>query len=193
MNKFRSAALGLAILAGSAATAAAQSTTTPNRTPAAAGERQGRGPYGTSGRMGGRRMGKPRMGGCRMGGRRTGERMEAGLFDGIDLSADQKARIQTIRDRYRAEGDSLRDVARPDMEAARNARRNGDSTAARASFDRTAAVREKMRALHERQASEVRGVLTADQQRKYDANLAELKTRRQEKGKDGAGKRRKQA
>jgi Spy/CpxP family protein refolding chaperone len=179
MSKLRSAALGLAILAGSAATATAQSTT-PSTTPPAAGARHGGwrkggdaadGQYGARGRMGGR--------------------MQAALFKGIDLSADQKARIKAIRERYQAEGKSLRESVKPDMDAARAARSRGDSTAARAAFERTAGAREKMRALRDRQMGEVRGVLTASQQTQFDANLADLKARHQEHGKRGGkgGKR----
>lgn len=173
MSKFRSAALGLAILAGSAATAAAQSTTQPGTTPPAGQHQRHGGHYGARGHMGGGRMG-------------------AALFKGIDLTADQKARIKTIRERYQAEGKSLRDSAKPDMDAARAARSRGDSTAARAAFERTAGVREKMRALHDRQVNEVRGVLTAAQQKQFDANLADMKARRDahEKGGDWKGGKR---
>ena len=178
MNKLFSAALGLALIAGSAATAAAQATT-PQTTPPAAGARHGGGKHGGHGMMG-------------AGHGQMGERMQAALFKGIDLTADQKARIKQIHERYAAEGKSLRESARPDVKAARDARRGGDTTAAKAAFARTADERQKMRALHERAMADVRAVLTPAQQQKFDANLADMKARREAHQKEHGGRMQRQ-
>jgi len=61
------------------------------------------------------------------------------------------------------------------MQDARAARQRGDSAAARAAVDRTAGDRAKLHELAQRELSEVRGILTPDQQQRYDANVATMK------------------
>ena len=162
MIRIRSVALGLAILACSAAVAGAQSTTaTP---PAGAHGRHEHGAWDKGGRKG------------MMGGR---------VFKGIDLTADQKTRIKAIGERYRSEFRTLRGADQKGAQAnTQGARRE------RPNF--TPEQRQQMQSLRERQMAEVRGVLTAEQQKQFDANLADMKARREAHQKERGARTQKQ-
>jgi Spy/CpxP family protein refolding chaperone len=154
-------ALALSLTAGAATTAFAQATPAPGA-PRAEQERprgeRGEGRRGWGGRKGGRR-----------------------LLNGVDLTEAQRTQMRAIRDKYGAEHRTMRESMRPAMQEARQARQRGDTAAARAAFARTADTRAKMRALVERQTAEVRGILTPEQQRTFDANLAAAKQRQAER------------
>ena len=94
-----------------------------------------------------------------------------GLLRGIELTQAQRDQVKTINEKYRAEFQTLRESLQPDMKAARDARQRGDSAATRAAWDRNSAGREKMQALMEKQRADLRGVLTAEQQKTFDANV----------------------
>jgi Spy/CpxP family protein refolding chaperone len=88
---------------------------------------------------------------------RRGGGMGGMLLKDIKLTDDQKAQIKTIRERYLPQQMELRKAAQavggpPD-----------------------AATRAKMSDLRDKQAAEIRAVLTADQQKTFDHNLHELK------------------
>ena len=83
-----------------------------------------------------------------------GRRMQ-GVLKGITLTGDQQAKIDSIRASSRAQMPAFTPGARPDS-----------------------ATREKMRELFRRQMEEIRGVLTPDQQKIFDRNLAEMRGRR---------------
>jgi Spy/CpxP family protein refolding chaperone len=83
-----------------------------------------------------------------------GRRMEL-LLHGITLTAAQQAKVDSIRARYRADMPAITPGARPDS-----------------------ATREQMREHFRRIADEVRAVLTPDQQKVWDQNVAELRARR---------------
>lgn len=80
-----------------------------------------------------------------------GRRMEM-LFRGITLTPAQQAQVDSIRARYRAQMPAF---TPPDS-----------------------ATREKMRERFRRQAEEIRAVLTPDQQKVWDKNVAEMRERR---------------
>jgi Spy/CpxP family protein refolding chaperone len=90
------------------------------------------------------------------GGPGGGARGEQMLLRGITLSADQQQRIDTIRTRYRAQMEQMRQQS------------GGDRT--------------QMRATMEKQQAEIRGVLTTDQQVQFDQNVAEMRARAQQGG-----------
>lgn len=162
MIRLRTAALGLAILAGSATIASGQSTTAPGAQPPSA--RQDRGERGGwEGRKG-----------------HKGEHGMRALFRDITLTADQKTQVKAISDRYRTQRQSLAESMKPAMTEARNARQRGDTVAARAAFDRTADTRSRLSALRDQELREVRDVLTAAQQQTFDRNVSEMKTRMQQ-------------
>ena len=90
-------------------------------------------------------------------GRRGGGRSEWLLKD-INLTDAQKDQIKTIREKYVPQQMELRKAAQ-----------------ATGSVDE--ATRAKMADLQEKQAAEIRAVLTADQQATFDKNLAAAKER----------------
>ncbi|HEX8848184.1 MAG TPA: hypothetical protein VF761_01495 [Gemmatimonadaceae bacterium] len=92
-----------------------------------------------------------------MGG---GERMQQMLFNGITLTSAQQAQIDSIQARHRGEMQGL------------DPRNNPDD-------------REKMRQMMETRMSEIRAVLTADQQAVFDKNVADMRARRGGRGMGG--------
>ena len=91
------------------------------------------------------------------GGMRRGQGMGGMLLKDITLTDAQKAQIKTIREKYLPQQMELRKAAQatggpPDE-----------------------ATRSKMMDLQEKQAAEIRAVLTADQQKVFDSNLKEMR------------------
>ena len=83
---------------------------------------------------------------------------QARLLKGIQLTAQQQQQVQAIRDKYRGQMQQLRSQsgdAKPD-------------SATRAQF------RQQM----EQQLGEIRNVLTPDQQKTFDQNVAQMRERR---------------
>lgn len=101
----------------------------------------------------------PRMG--RQGG------MSKMLFNGIDLTDAQKAQIQQISEKYKAQHEALR-PAGGQMQGPPD-----DATHA------------KMEAIMTQSNAEYRAILNADQQKIFDQNLAEMKSRMDQHMKHG--------
>ncbi|MGI8498361.1 MAG: hypothetical protein ACR2OG_12345 [Gemmatimonadaceae bacterium] len=80
------------------------------------------------------------------------------LFNGITLTDAQKAQIDSVRARYRAQMPARTPGTPPDE-----------------------ATREKRRGLMKAQSDEIRALLTDDQKKIYDANLAEMQSRMQQR------------
>jgi protein CpxP len=95
----------------------------------------------------------------RHGGGPHGDRM----LEDLNLTKDQKAQVQLIRDKYRLKADSLRT----------------ESTA----HDSTS--RAQFRTVMTQEFGEIRAVLTPDQQKKFDDKLAKMKERREQHGDHG--------
>lgn len=131
MSWIRMAVAGVAFL-GAASVSAAQA---PQGAPPAHGDHAG--PQ-KSGRGGGSKM----------------------LFNGIELTEAQKAQVQQISDKYRAQKEALRSAG---------GQMGAPDDAARAKMG------ELMNASH----AEYRAILTADQQKIFDQNVAEMKARKQ--------------
>ena len=134
-----------------------------------------------------------RQGEVRRGDRSRGERDKMrqvgvrGLFRGIDLTQAQRDQMKTVNEKYRAQFQTLRESLKPDLKAAHDARQRGDTVAARAAFERTKPARDQMQALMQQQRTEVRALLTAEQQKTFDANVAQMKDRMEKgRGKRGA-------
>lgn len=108
-------------------------------------------------------------------------RAERGLFSGIDLSSDQRARIDSIHKKYQAEYKPLRDQMKPAMKEARAARQSGDSAKVQAARQSMSTERDKMQALHKQEMAEVRAVLTPEQQATFDKNASNLQKRMSER------------
>ena len=92
-------------------------------------------------------------------GQGRGERMGGMLLKEINLTDAQKAQVKTIRDKYVPQLQELRKASQatggpPDE-----------------------ATRTKMMDIQNKQAADIRAILTADQQATFDKNLAEMKAR----------------
>jgi Spy/CpxP family protein refolding chaperone len=95
-----------------------------------------------------------------LGGPGGAGRMDQALLRGVTLSPDQQQRVDSIRTRYRAQMDQMRQQQSGDRDAART----------------------QMRATMEKQQAEIRAVLTPDQQTQFDQNVAEMRNRMQQGG-----------
>jgi Spy/CpxP family protein refolding chaperone len=115
-----------------------------------------------------------------------GARGRGGMLRGLELSEAERTKLAAIRARHRTEGQSLRTTRRPAMLELRAARLKGDTAAVRALRDRDAGGRTQLEALHDRQLAEIRGALSAENQRLFDGNVA----RRAEQAKQRVGGRR---
>lgn len=102
---------------------------------------------------------------------RQGGRGEGALLRGITLSAQQKDQVKQIRERYRPQFQQI-------QQSLRQARQqSGAQAQGRAGFDRNSPQFQQLRSLREQELRDVRAVLTADQQRTFDQNVAQLKQR----------------
>jgi len=111
------------------------------------------------------------------------------LLRGVTLTDAQRNQLRAISDRHRTEARALQDAARPANVEARSARQRGDTAAARRAWARGAEQRRQLAALRERHVAAMRGVLTAEQQRQFDANRAEFQARAGERrGMRGPGR-----
>ena len=99
------------------------------------------------------------------------------LLKGITLTADQKAKLKDLR-----KAEKPNDEFKKAMENARAARQRGDTAAARAQMQ---ALRPQMEQARERQVAAIRSILTPEQQKQFDANVATWKEHAAERGKDG--------
>ena len=164
MTKIQSTIAALAMVTALGAVAQAQSTTVPGA---------GR-VHSDSTWKRGRANGPRKMG-------RNGEMR--GAFRGVTLTDAQKTQMKAIHQKYAAQSKPLMESMRPAMTEERSARQRGDTAAARAAFARTADTRAKFDALRQQERNEVRGILTADQQKAFDANLANRKEHGRGRGK----------
>ena len=105
-----------------------------------------------------------------------------GLFRGVRLSDAEKTKLKAIRQTYRPETETLRGTLAPALKEVRAARQKGDTVAARAAFERTKADREKLRELMQRQKTDIRGALSAENQRRFDENVKQVAQRHEGRG-----------
>ena len=146
--------LGLALVVGAAGAAAAQSAQRPNARP----DTTERGHRGWDGERGGRRRGGP----------------DGMLLKGITLTDAQKTRLKALREEHKSEMQKSREQFGAVMQEARAARERGDTATARAKMEQ---VRSQMDRQRERQIATLRTILTAEQQKQLDANIASWKER----------------
>ena len=112
-------------------------------------------------------------------GGQDGMMMQQMLFKGITLTAAQKAKIDSMHQADRSAMQAQRGQERPDFKAIREAREKGDTATANKLI---AEQRAKMQAQHETHLAAVRAILTSDQQKQFDANVAEMKKHQGEWG-----------
>ena len=160
MSIVRTMALGALMVVGVAGVSAAQTTTAP-RTRADTGSFRHR---------------------DRVAGRRGNEGFAFGRD--LNLTDAQKAQIKTIRQKYQPQREALRAQSKPYMDAARAARQKGDTAAFRSNMLKARQLGESARA---QEMSEVRAILTPDQQAKWDARQKAAADHRGRAGKKGWG------
>ena len=92
------------------------------------------------------------------------------LFRGVTLTDAQKEQIKTIRQKYAQERRSL---------VGQDRQRGGDAQTQRVRPDSAARAQRmtQMRDLMQREITETRGILSADQQRTFDQNVATMRER----------------
>jgi periplasmic protein CpxP/Spy len=150
--------IGLALLVGAGSLAAQTTQPAPK-----AGEHRGHGEQGAKAR-GDRAMRGP-------GG--------GFLLRGIELTEAQKTRLKALRTETASEKKAERAQFRTVMQEARKLRQSGDTAAARAKL---APVQAKMQQERQQELASIRNILTAEQQKKFDANVAEAKERTGKRG-----------
>jgi Spy/CpxP family protein refolding chaperone len=156
--------LGLALVVGAAGAAAAQSSRPDSRpdTTHARGNRADRGERSMR--------------------QRGGRGPEGALLKGITLTDAQKTRLEALRKEQRPEMEKTREQFGAVMKEAREARQRGDTVTARSKMEQVRGQMEKQR---ERQVASLRTILTADQQKQLDTNVAEWKERGHKGGRKG--------
>lgn len=108
------------------------------------------------------------------------------LLKGITLTDAQKTQLKALRPQ--GGRDSVdRTVQRATMEKIREARQRGDTVTAKALMQE---ARVKMQREQEQHVAQIRRILTADQQKQFDANVAEMKQRMAQRGDKPLGGRR---
>ena len=138
-----------------------------------------------------------RQGEFRRGDRPRGDRGQLrqagmrGLFRDITLTQTQRDQMKTVNEKYRTQFQTIRESLKPDLKAAHDARQRGDTAAARAAFERTKSGRDRAQALMQQQRTEIRALLTPEQQQTFDKNIAQMKERMDKRmEKRGEGKHR---
>ena len=113
-------------------------------------------------------------------GRRGGDRDARAMFRDVALTDAQKQQVKTIVEKYQPQRQAL-------MKQVRDRREGGQ----RPDSAFLAGIRTQRQQLQERQVSEIRSLLTADQRTKFDSNVSAMKDReakRAAKMKDGKGR-----
>ncbi|HYD53532.1 MAG TPA: Spy/CpxP family protein refolding chaperone [Gemmatimonadaceae bacterium] len=135
----------------------------------------------------GEHRGHERRGG-QQGDRRAqfrGDRAPGGfLLRGITLTDAQKAQLAQLRERNKP-SEAERQQRQAQREELRALRQKGDTAALRARFEQLRARGQQER---QRDVAAIRGILTAEQQKQFDANLAEAQKRQAQRGERGGRK-----
>lgn len=98
--------------------------------------------------------------------------MDQMLLKGITLTDAQETQLETVRKSERASMQADSGTRRGDFDAMRKARQSGDTVTARKLM---AEQRSRMDARLTAHSAAIRAILTPDQQKQLDANVAELK------------------
>ena len=113
------------------------------------------------------------------GGRGGPGMMEHALLKNITLTDAQKAKLERVQQSERASMTADNGARRAAFDAMRKARQSGDTAAAKRLMLEQRTKMDQQFAAH---SAAVRAVLTPDQQTQFDANVAEMKSRRGEFG-----------
>jgi Spy/CpxP family protein refolding chaperone len=106
------------------------------------------------------------------GSYRRGPGGREGFGRDLNLTDAQKAQIKAIRQKYQPQSEALRAQAKPYMDAAKAARQKGDTAAVRSNMAQARQVMQNASYRTQEQA-EIRGILTPEQQAKFDAHAKE--------------------
>lgn len=150
MRLIHSALVGALALAGAAATAAAQQPAPATAQAGAQGGRWQRGARGGADRA---------------------------LFQGIQLNADEQARLKAVHEKYAAQLAAARKADAPRMKAMRDARQRGDTAALRSIRASMKQDRGQNLAVRQTMQRDIRAALSPEHQAQFDANVAKLKSR----------------
>jgi len=113
------------------------------------------------------------------GGRGGPGMMEHALLKNITLTDAQKAKLEQVQQSERASMTADNGARRAAFDAMRKARQSGDTAAAKRLMLEQRTKMDQQFAAH---SAAVRAILTPDQQTQFDANVAEMKSRRGEFG-----------
>jgi Spy/CpxP family protein refolding chaperone len=116
-----------------------------------------------------------------------------GLLRDITLNDTQKEQLKAIHTKYQQQTKAVQEQMKPIREELQAARKANDTAKLQSLRESVKAPMQQMNALRQQELSEVRAILTADQQKQLDTNLARMKERgakqmenRRERGDRGA-------
>jgi len=119
-----------------------------------------------------------------MGMGMPGERIER-MADELNLSDAQKSQIKAIQEQFKTQNASTFEALKTLHETARQQMKDKNTEGAQATRDQIKAKMETLKAAGEQMSSQIRNVLTADQQAKFD----EMKQNHEGQGKGQCGGR----
>ena len=157
MINIRSALAAAALVLGTAVVASAQQ---PAPAPAPHAQQQGA-----------RRAQAHRRGAFRPGALRRQ------LFKGIQLTDAEKANVKNVQQKYASQMKAIREQLKPQIQAARAARQNGDTAALEAMWQKSRAEREQIKTLLESERNDLRAALAPEHQARFDANVKQFEQR----------------
>jgi Spy/CpxP family protein refolding chaperone len=116
---------------------------------------------------------------------RGGQGMRGGMFRGIELTEDQKARMKQIRDSFHQRTQALHQELRTKRQDLHQASEGGTFNEALATqkLTETAGLQAKLMGEQFRMRQEMQSVLTAEQKAQIEQKRAEFKAKRGERGK----------
>ena len=113
---------------------------------------------------------------ARQFGRHAGPGRNA-FLRGITLNDVEKANVKAVNQRYAQQMKAFRQQNTPDMKAMREARQRGDTAAVRAMWDKSKGQRAQIQQMMQAQRTDMRAALSAENQAKFDANVAAFQKR----------------
>ena len=99
------------------------------------------------------------------------------LLRGITLSDAEKANIASVNSQHAAQMKALREKYKPQHDAMRAARQRGDTAELRTLLAQSKGERDEMRQLMQSERNDIRGALSAENQAKFDTNVAAFQKR----------------
>ena len=101
--------------------------------------------------------------------------MGHGMMANLNLTADQKAKMKAIHEKYAPQMKAAREKAKPDFDAMKAARASHDTAAMRTARAKLQADMAPTQSVMKQQMAEMRAILTPEQQQKFDSASARMK------------------